>query len=121
MEQRARARDGVPLGHASPRWPKAQGWWPNGQKFNNNQPLFDVEQRIDHSARPPPYTLNKQTGRGWRAPSTCRARPQVRFRGEADMNPQARLVGSVENDPTAVFGTHSQNETLWNIGRVTPA
>src|SRR5262245_9651238 len=36
------------------------------------------------------------------APSTCRAQPQVRFGGEADMNRQARLVGSVENDPGCV-------------------
>jgi len=33
------------------------------------------------------------------APSARRAQPQVRFRGEVDMNRQARLAGSVDNDP----------------------
>jgi hypothetical protein len=36
------------------------------------------------------------------APSTCLAQPQGRFRGEADMNRQARLVGLVENDHTGL-------------------
>jgi hypothetical protein len=32
-------------------------------------------------------------------PSARRAQPQVRFRGEVDVNRHARLAGSVENDP----------------------
>jgi hypothetical protein len=33
------------------------------------------------------------------APSACRAQLEVRFRGEADIDRQAKLAGSVENDP----------------------
>jgi hypothetical protein len=31
--------------------------------------------------------------------SACRAQLEVRFRGEADIDRQAKLAGSVENDP----------------------
>jgi hypothetical protein len=34
--------------------------------------------------------------------SVCGGQPQVGFRGEADINRKARLIGSVENDPGCV-------------------
>jgi hypothetical protein len=33
-----------------------------------------------------------------------RVRPQVRFRGETDIDRQARPAGSVENDPNQTLG-----------------
>jgi len=39
-----------------------------------------------------------------RAAQSPTLRAQVRFRGEADMDPQAKLAGSVENDPSATSG-----------------
>jgi hypothetical protein len=43
------------------------------------------------------------------SPSACRGQPQVRFRGEADMNRPARLAGSVENDPKRTFITKTNS------------
>jgi hypothetical protein len=45
--------------------------------------------------------LVREGGKGFKhnALSSRRAQPQIRFRGEADMNRQARPARSVENDP----------------------
>jgi hypothetical protein len=61
-------------------------------------PLFDETNfSIQHF-----QTIIKAPGpcRRLRAASPGRAQPQVRFRGEADIDRLARLAGSVENDPT---------------------
>jgi hypothetical protein len=52
------------------------------------------------------------------APSTRRAQPQVRFRSEADMNRQARLVGPVENDPKQTWQV--QCSVLGNLAGFSP-
>jgi hypothetical protein len=58
---------------------------------------FVVGKFIAHHSRLP--SLNHTRAAYLNAPSTCRTQPQVRFRGEPDMNRHERLVGLVENDP----------------------
>jgi hypothetical protein len=45
------------------------------------------------------------------APLACRDQPQVRFQAKAQMNRQARLVGSVESDPQRTFRARLSNVT----------
>jgi hypothetical protein len=52
------------------------------------------------------------------APSDHWAQPHVRFRGEADVNRQARLAESIENDPLQTSGFEICRYAQWPLNPI---
>src|SRR5262245_33959701 len=62
-----------------------------------------VGEFVAHDSKPPVLELESPAMTDLNMSGLAHARPQVRFRGEADMDRHAKSAGSVENDPLRTF------------------
>src|SRR5262249_42761404 len=58
-----------------------------------------VGEFVAHDSKPPVLELESRAMTDLNMSGLAHPRPQVRFRGEADMDRHAKSAGSVENDP----------------------